>query len=231
MFSLYEPHNVVKRSHNQFEIEAPSPELPRKRIRYNNTNNSNGSYGKNYNTMINPMDCQDEEFPISPVLSSLSNNQITKTDDGIQCDAVMNNNSNNNNHNHNFNNILTPATTPAANTTNIEWLKIGQQQQQLQYMNNNIGSQLHHDNEIYSEAEEYMVMGYYNGYANNTNNSLSLSSSSTNIQSYNQMVNDNTNENNNKTFHTQYSLYDLTNEEIEMINTQQHRLQDQQMEY
>ncbi|SMN19443.1 hypothetical protein, no similarity [Maudiozyma saulgeensis] len=226
MFSLYEQHNVVKRSYNQFEIEAPSPELPRKRIRYTTTNNNN-KYTTNYETVTNSNDCKNDEYLISPVLSSLSNNKLSMADDGIQCNSLINNDYPNNN-------ILTPATTPAANTNNTDWLKLGQQQQQQQVHNNNIGSQIHNDNEIYSEAEEYMVMGYFNGYCsnnNNNNNSLSMSSSSTNIQTYNQMTNDNNNENNNQTFHTQYSLYDLTNEEIEMINTQQHRLQDQQMEY
>lgn len=157
--------------------------------------------------------------------------------------------SNNNNNNLQiFNSILTPAATPAtSNNDNTEWLRLRQQQQsqeQTHTNNKNIynnSTELHtnNDNDIYSEVEDYMVRGYYDTNINNSAATTTTNSSST--QEYYNNNEQNYNDNNTQTFHTQYSLYDLTNEEIDMIGLQQqqqhqfqqqqHCLQDQQMEY
>lgn len=140
-----------------------------------------------------------DDLPISPVLSIYNNSDhyTQKQDFSDECHQ---------------NNIQTPSITPA-NSNDLEY----QIQRQLNLQPT--------DNEIYSEAEDYMVMGYYHNNYDNTNGSLSKSSSSSNI-----IMHNNNAYQNNQCLNSNYNLYDLKNEEIEMINSQ-HCIQNQQMEY
>ncbi|GMM58306.1 hypothetical protein DAKH74_049230 [Maudiozyma humilis] len=180
----------AKRGNAHFEIEAPLPELPRKRARY---------------------DAERGPLPISPVLSAVQHSSAAAETAFQQ-------------------GVVTPAVSPA----NMHLLA----QQQV------VG-----DNDIYSEAEEYMVMGYYHDFDQQQqqrqqqqqpvpaqlrttytqSTSPSPASSSSNIPMH---------YNNTTDYRTAviqqtaapYSLYDLTNEEIEMMNIQQQQLLQQQQQ-
>lgn len=191
-----------KRGNAHFEIEAPFPELPRKRVRYDEAMGA---------------------LPISPVLSAVQHSGNVPEHTPVDTYSQE---------------VMTPAVSPAS-------MQAAYQQQLLQH-------QTFGDNDIYSEAEEYMVMGYYHNddqsiappplpqqappHPHSQSTSPSPSSSNSNLPIHYH--------NNNTTADFRgmsiqqtaapYSLYDLTNEEIEMMNIQQQQqiyMQDEQMQY
>ena len=179
----------LKRACSQFEIESPFPETL-KRKKYSHQINQNNILGST-------------DRPISPISSIYEENKVYQLKQNLleQQYRYQNRNSNNYSNKHTNSdtfseNFMTPISTPLNQTKCI----------------NHINSIYDINSEPYCEVEDYMAKGYENIQYNSHSMQFNNSSSSNNNDN-----NNNNNNNNNNVASMQYSLYDLTQEELDMM--------------